>query len=98
MAMDPTTPNQLVEAARRRNTNRLLDANQEDAQAFGKSGPLQNPSSFFPEPEQGPDDTFDPPPWMLKELKKIVDKPVPAPKLSDIKFSDEAAKKNYFEP
>jgi hypothetical protein len=98
VAVDPTTPNRLVEAARRRNTNRLLDANQEDARALGKSGPylLQNPSSFFPEPEQGPDDTFDPPPWMLEELKKIVDTPVPTPNLADIQFevSAEAAEKN----
>jgi hypothetical protein len=95
VAVDSTTPNRLVEAARRRNTNRLLDANQEDVQALGKSPPylLQKPSSFFPKPEQGPNDAFDPPPWLIEELKKIMKNPVPTPKLSNIKFevSEQAA-------
>ena len=79
----------------RRNTRRLHAANSQDRRILGKYL-HPDPASFFPDPVKGPDDAFDPPPWLLAEIKKIADTPVPTPTLPTLKFevSDAAAQHN----
>jgi hypothetical protein len=95
VAIDPKAPNKLIEAAMRRNTRRLHAANSQDRRILGKYL-HPDPASFFPDPVKGPDDAFDPPPWLLAEIKKIADTPVPTPTLPTLKFevSDAAAQHN----
>jgi hypothetical protein len=95
--VDPITPNQAVEAEQKQNKSRLTAANIEDMRLLGKSPYLQqDPALFFPSPERGPDNAFNPPPWLLSELQHIVATLVPTPKLLDLQFEvlEEAAEHN----
>jgi hypothetical protein len=99
VGVDPTAPNSLLIAAAARNENRLLQANSEDQQTLGeiqRNYLPADPSRFLPEPIAGPDDTFTPPPWFIREIKIIAVTPAPTPTKSAVRFdvSAEAAEHN----
>ena len=74
--VDPTAPNKLLLAASSRNEARLKVANLADADILGEPHYCSNdPNCFLPDPIVGPDDTFQPPPWFLKEIKVIAASP-----------------------
>jgi hypothetical protein len=97
--VDPKSPNPRTEAGKERNRLRLAQANREDENTLGepRKGYLpNNPASFLPEPVTGPDDSFLPPDWFLRELRRIADSPCPTPARPTIRFevSQEAAQHN----
>jgi hypothetical protein len=57
---------------------------------------LNDPNCFLPDPIVGPDDTFQPPPWFLREIKVIAASSLLAPSKSSVRFdaSPAAAKRN----
>ena len=72
--VNPKLPNKLLLAATVAcNKIRLEQANLEDKDTLG--GPSNycssNPNCFLPEPIVGPNDTFEPPTWFLKEITII---------------------------
>jgi hypothetical protein len=72
-------------------------ANLADEDTLGEPHCCSNdPNCFLPDPIVGPDDTFQPPPWFLKEIKVIAASPLLAPSKSSVRFdaSPAAAKHN----
>ena len=95
--VDPREPNRLLIAAAVRNEARLERANIEDTKTLGEHNYCSNdPNCFLPEPLVGPDDTFEPPPWFLRELIALATAPSRTPKKASVRFdvSDSAAKMN----
>jgi len=97
--VDPLAPNKLLLEAAERNKIRLQQANLEDETTLGeqqKSYLSSDPNCFLPTPIVGPDDTFRPPPWLLKEITIIAATPSPTPTKSSVRFdvSQEAADHN----
>ena len=97
--MDPRTPNKLLIEAAARNDVRLAQANLEDATTLGENTTRycsSDPNCFLPEPVLGPDDTFSPPSWFLREIHIIAAEPSPTPTKSSVRFdvSKEAADHN----
>jgi hypothetical protein len=95
--VDPRAPNSLLLEAAARNEARLVQANLDDETTLGEINYCSSdPNCFLPEPAVGPDDTFDPPAWFLKEITIIAATPSPTPTESSVRFdvSIEAAKHN----
>ena len=73
-----------------------MGANQEDTVTMGKLGYLKaDPAFYFTAPVEGPDDSFDPPEWFLRELKSIASTAVPAPDKATIRFEVSARAAEY---
>jgi hypothetical protein len=99
VGVDPTAPNKLLLEAKERNENRVTQANQEDTNTIGEIKRRylpSDPNRFLPEPVAGPDDTFTPPPWFIREIRVIAVTPAPTPAKSAVRFdvSTEAAEHN----
>jgi hypothetical protein len=95
--VDPRAPNSLLLEAAARNEARLVQANLEDETTLGEINYCSSdPNCFLPEPAVGPDDTFDLPAWLLKEITIIAATPSPTPTKSSVRFdvSREAADHN----
>ena len=94
--VDPLAPNKLLLNAAARNDNRLAQANLEDTTTLGKIYCSSDPNCFLPDPVVGPDDTFVPPAWFMKEITIIAASPSTVPTKSSVRFdvSKEAAEHN----
>ncbi len=90
------TPNESLLAAAARNENRLAQANLDDEGTLGEICCLSDPNCFLPEPIVGPDDTFQPPAWFMREVTVVATSPSAAPTKSSVRFdfSMEAAQHN----
>jgi hypothetical protein len=88
----------LLLAAAARNETQLTQANIEDEDTLGEPKPYcsSNPNCFLPERIVGPDDTFQPPAWLMREITIIAATPSIAPTKSSVRFdvSMEAAQHN----
>jgi hypothetical protein len=96
--VDPLAPNKLLTEAASRNDSRLEQANIEDENILGERHNYcsSDPNCFLPDPIVGPDDTFSPPTWFLREITVIAATPTPTPSKSSVRFdvSPEAAEHN----
>jgi hypothetical protein len=72
-------------AATHRNDTRVADADNRDRDVLGKYLPT-DPLAFLPEPVEGPDDYFKPPPIFIKNLRTVFHATVPTPTKSPIHF------------
>jgi hypothetical protein len=92
-------PNKLPMAATARNENRLTQANRKDQNALGeltRNCCSSDPNYFLPDSMLSPNDTFQPPPWFMKEITAIAQTDLLAPTKSPVRFdvSTEAAHHN----
>jgi hypothetical protein len=94
--VNPKTPNKLLMEAAARNDSRLAQANLGDTNTLGKSYCSSEPNCFLPDPVIGPDDSFVPPAWFMKEITIIAASPSRVPTKSSVRFdvSMEAARHN----
>ena len=97
--VNPEAPNTLLLAAAARNETRLEQSNLEDQTILGKPKKYyisSDPNCFLPDIILGPDDTFRPPDWFMKEITILAAAPSPAPSKSSVRFdvSMEAARHN----
>ena len=76
----------------------MTQANLEDENTLGENTRYcsSDPNCFLPEPVIGPDDTFSPPAWFLREIHIIAAEPSPTPTKSSVRFdvSKDAAEHN----
>jgi hypothetical protein len=100
IGVDPNFPNPRTVAGIARNNERLALANSNDEQTLGESPTWKyletDPAVFLPEPVAGPDDSFSPPDWFLREILVLASTPCPVPAKSTVLFevSPDAAQHN----
>jgi hypothetical protein len=80
----PPTKQQITD--RRRNDERVTQRDERDKELMGKYPP-PSLDDVFNELVEGPDDDFEPPPWLLQAIREVAGTTVQTPKAPPIQFA-----------